>query len=107
MRLLLAGIINGILKLSLNGILKSLLNGMGWSKGDDDMGEIQIIEAMSKYGDKSAFDFGASRIFLNDDTAGTCDDTAPAESGDQIQIVGTAIHADILFFNPSVDVGEI
>ena len=23
---------------------------MGWSKGDDDMGEIQIIEAMSKYG---------------------------------------------------------
>ena len=57
--------------------------------------------------DESAFDFGASRIFLNDDTAGTCDDTAPEESGDQIQIVGTAIHADILFFNPSVDVGEI
>ena len=57
--------------------------------------------------DDSAFDFGASAIFLNDDTAGTCDDTAPAESGDQIQIVGTAMTADILFFNPSVDVGEI
>ena len=57
--------------------------------------------------DDSAFDFGASRIFLNDDTAGTCDDTAPAESGDQIQVVGTAKSADILFFNPSQDVGEI
>jgi len=57
--------------------------------------------------DDSAFDFGASRIFLNDDTAGTCDDTAPAEIGDQIQVVGTAKSADILFFNPSVDVGEI
>ena len=57
--------------------------------------------------DDSAFDFGASKIFLNDDTAGTCDDTAPAESGDQIQVVGTAKSADILFFNPSTDVGEI
>jgi len=55
----------------------------------------------------SAFDFGAARVFLNDDTAGTCDDTAPAESGDQIQVVGTAKSADILFFNPSQDVGEI
>ena len=57
--------------------------------------------------DDSAFDFGASRIFLNDDTAGTCDDTAPAESGDQIQVVGIAISADKMYFNPSIDVGEI
>lgn len=57
--------------------------------------------------DDSAFDFGAARVYLNDDTAGTCDDTAPAESGDQIQIVGIGITADILYFNPSIDVGEI
>ena len=57
--------------------------------------------------DDSAFDFGASRIFLNDDVAGTCDDTAPAESGDQIQVVGIAISADKMYFNPSIDVGEI
>lgn len=57
--------------------------------------------------DDSAFDFGASRVFLNDDTAGTADDTAPAEAGDQIQIVGIGITADILYFDPSVDVGEI
>ncbi len=57
--------------------------------------------------DDSAFDFGAARIFLNDDTFGTCDDTAPAESGDQIFVVGEAKSADILFFDPSKDIGEI
>jgi len=57
--------------------------------------------------DDNAFDFGAARIYLNDDTAGTCDDTAPAESGDMIQLVGIGITADILYFCPSIDVGEI
>ena len=70
-------------------------------------GETCIMLVKGYIRDDSAFDFGASRIFLNDDTAGTCDDTAPAESGDQIQVVGTAKSADILFFNPSIDVGEI
>ena len=57
--------------------------------------------------DDSAFDFGAARVFLNDDTFGACDDTAPAESGDQIFVVGEAKSADILFFDPGKDVGEI
>lgn len=57
--------------------------------------------------DDDAFDFGAARIYLNDDTAGLCDDTAPAESGDQIQLVGIGVSADILYFCPSIDVGEI
>ncbi len=57
--------------------------------------------------DDTAFNFAAVAVFLNDDTAGTCSSTAPAESEDQIQIVGTAKSADILFFNPSVDVGEV
>ena len=70
-------------------------------------GETCLLLIKGYIRDDSAFDFGASVIFLNDDTAGTCDDTAPAESGDQIQVVGTAKSADILFFNPSQDVGEI
>ena len=74
------------------------------SKAD---GETCLMLVKGYIRDDSAFDFGASRIFLNDDTAGTCDDTAPAESGDQIQVVGTAKSADILFFNPGQDVGEI
>ena len=74
------------------------------SKAD---GETCLMLVKGYIRDDSAFDFGASVIFLNDDTAGTCDDTAPAESGDQIQVVGTAKSADILFFDPSIDVGEI
>jgi len=70
-------------------------------------GETCLMLVKGYIRDDSAFDFGAARVFLNDDTAGTCDDTAPAESGDQIQVVGTAKSADILFFNPSQDVGEI
>lgn len=53
------------------------------------------------------FDFGAVPIFLNDDTAGRCDDIAPAESGDQIFKVGEAKDIHILFFDPGKDVGEI
>jgi len=74
------------------------------AKGDS---ETCLVLRKGYIRDDNAFDFGAVAIFLNDDTAGTCDDTAPEESGDQIQIVGTAKSADILFFNPSMDVGEV
>ena len=74
------------------------------SKAD---GETCLMLAKGYIRDDSAFDFGAVPIFLNDDTAGTCDDTAPAESGDQIFKVGEAKSADILFFDPGKDVGEI
>lgn len=70
-------------------------------------GEACLMLVRGYIRDDSAFDFGASRVFLNDDVAGTCDDTAPAESGDQIQMVGIAISADKMFFCPSIDVGEI
>jgi len=70
-------------------------------------GETCLMLVKGYIRDDSAFDFGAVPIFLNDDTAGTCDDTAPAESGDQIFMVGEAKSADILFFNPGQDVGEI
>jgi len=74
------------------------------SKAD---GETCLMLVKGYIRDDSAFDFGAVPIFLNDDTAGTCDDTAPEESGDQIFMVGEAKSADILFFNPGQDVGEI
>ena len=74
------------------------------SKAD---GETCLMLVKGYCRDDSAFDFGAVPIFLNDDTAGTCDDTAPAESGDQIFKVGEAKNADILFFDPGNDVGEI
>jgi len=70
-------------------------------------GQVCLMLVKGYIRDDSAFDFGAARVFLNDDTAGTCDDTAPAESGDQIFIVGEAKSADILFFDPGQDVGEI
>ena len=72
-----------------------------------DNGETCLMLVQGYIRDDDAFDFGASRVYLNDDTAGTCDDTAPAESGDQIQLVGIAVSADILWFNPSIDIGEI
>ena len=75
-------------------------------EGKDD-GQACLMLVQGYIRDDSAFDFGASRVFLNDDVAGTCDDTAPAESGDQIQMVGIAISADKMFFCPSIDVGEI
>jgi len=74
------------------------------TKGD---GQTCLMLVKGYIRDDSAFDFGAARVFLNDDTAGTCDDTAPAESGDQIFVVGEAKSADILFFDPGKDVGEI
>ncbi len=74
------------------------------SKGD---GETCLMLVKGYIRDDSAFDFGAARIFLNDDTFGAADDTAPAESGDQIFVVGEAKSADILYFDPSKDVGEI
>lgn len=70
-------------------------------------GETCLMLVKGYIRDESAFDFGAARVFLNDDTAGTCDNTAPGESGDQIFVVGEAKSADILFFDPGKDVGEI
>ncbi|MBA7519312.1 hypothetical protein ES705_11390 [subsurface metagenome] len=52
------------------------------------------------------WDFGAAMIYTSV-TTGAMSSTAPTETGDQIQRVGTAKSADILFFNPSIDVGEI
>ena len=41
------------------------------------------------------------------DTVGTLTQTAPSGSGDQVQRVGIATHADRLYFNPDLTVIEI
>jgi len=56
--------------------------------------------------DDSAFDFAGAMIYTSV-TPGAMSSTAPTETGDQIQRVGVAKSADILFFDPSIDVGEI
>lgn len=56
--------------------------------------------------DDSAFEFTASMVYTSV-TPGAMSSTAPTETGDQLQRVGVAKSADILFFDPSIDVGEI
>lgn len=56
--------------------------------------------------DDSAFEFAGSMVYASC-TPGAISSTAPSASGDQIQRVGVAKSADILFFYPSADVGEI
>ena len=41
------------------------------------------------------------------DTAGTLTATAPAGSGDQVQVVGYATHADRIFFSPDLSTAEV
>ena len=40
-------------------------------------------------------------------TQGTFTQTAPSGSGDQVQVVGIAQSADVIYFNPSLDVFEV
>jgi len=53
------------------------------------------------------WDFTLGNLLYTSETAGGITATAPADAGDQIQRVGYAIHADKIFFMPSIDVGEI
>lgn len=56
--------------------------------------------------DDSAFDFGAPMVYASV-IPGLMSSIAPTGTGDQVQRVGVAKSADILFFDPSIDVGEI
>jgi len=48
-----------------------------------------------------------SILFADETTAGAMDHTAPAGAGDQVQVVGYALTADIVYFNPCLEVVEI
>jgi hypothetical protein len=56
--------------------------------------------------DDSAFEFTGAMVYASQ-TTGTMTSTAPSTAGNQVQRVGVAKSADVLFFNPSIDVGEI
>jgi len=56
--------------------------------------------------DDDNFQFGGSMVYAST-VFGAVSHIAPTETGDQIQRVGVAKSADILFFDPSIDVGEI
>jgi len=53
-----------------------------------------------------AWDFTGAMVYTSA-TAGGVTSTAPSTTGQQLQRVGVAKSADILFFDPSIDVGEI
>jgi len=46
-------------------------------------------------------------IYIDKTTAGLLTQTAPAVSGDQVQVVGVAVTADIIFFNPNYILAEV
>ena len=71
---------------------------------DDSQDCLMLVKGYIRGDDE--FDFGASMVYASV-TPGTMSSTAPTETGDQVQRVGVAKSADILFFNPSIDVGEI
>lgn len=56
--------------------------------------------------DDSAFEFAGAMVYASQ-TAGAMTSTAPSSVGNQLQRVGQAKSADVLFFDPSIDVGEI
>jgi hypothetical protein len=74
------------------------------SKGD---GEECLMLVLGYIRDDSAFEFTSAIAYLSDGTAGAILYAAPSDSGDQVQRVGIGISADIMYFNPSIDVGEI
>ncbi|OYT15980.1 MAG: hypothetical protein B7C24_10055 [Bacteroidetes bacterium 4572_77] len=46
-------------------------------------------------------------ILYTSTTAGGITETAPSGSGDQVQVIGIATHADRIFFNPELTIFEI
>lgn len=74
------------------------------SKGD---GEICLMLVKGYIRDDSAFEATVAIAYLSISTAGAVQYAVPSVSGNQVQRVGIFISADILYFAPSMDVGEI
>ena len=70
-------------------------------------GEACLMLVQGYIRDDSTFQFTAAIGYLSITTAGAVQYAVPSVAGNQIQRVGIGISADILFFNPSMDVGEI
>lgn len=74
------------------------------SKGD---GEACLMLVKGYIRDDSAFEATVAIAYLSITTAGAVQYAVPSASGNQVQRVGIFISADILYFAPSMDVGEI
>ena len=72
---------------------------------DDGQNCLMLVKGYIR--DDSAFEFAGAMVYVSEATAGTITSTAPSTTGNQVQRVGQAKSADILFFDPSIDVGEI
>ncbi len=59
------------------------------------------------YLEKTAWTWTIGGMVYVDVTAGALTQTAPSGSGDQVQIVGFAITADIIFFKPDLTLVEV
>lgn len=70
-------------------------------------GETCLMLVKGYIRDDSAFEFTGAMVYASV-TPGAVSSTAPTETGDQVQRVGVGGPSkDILFFDPSIDVGEI
>ena len=74
------------------------------SKGD---GEACLMLVKGYIRDDSAFEATVAIAYLSISTAGAVQYAVPSVSGNQVQRVGIFISADILYFAPSMDIGEI
>jgi len=57
--------------------------------------------------DDSAFNFAGAMVYASALLGGVQTSTAPSEAGQQVQRTGVAKSTSVLFFDPSIDVGEI
>jgi hypothetical protein len=73
-------------------------------KGD---GEACLMLVKGYIRDDSAFEATIAIAYLSITTAGAVQYTVPSVLGNQVQRIGIFISADILYFAPSMDVGEI
>ena len=70
-------------------------------------GEACLMLVRGYIKDESAFEFTTAIGYLSITTAGAIQYAVPSVAGNQVQRIGVGISADILFFSPSIDVGEI
>jgi hypothetical protein len=54
-----------------------------------------------------SYDWNFGDILLLGETAGDITATVPSDSGDMVQRLGHAVSANVIYFNPSIDVGEV
>ena len=70
----------------------------------EDEGEFLVLGFMRR---DDSWDWTPGGLIYCDTTSGALTQTAPSESGDQVQVVGMAITADIILFSPSYELVEV